>query len=164
MTNKLDECDSMTTYIGNVMTTIAKLENIGLTVGEDWTIAFLLVGFGNNNESFKMSLSANKDLKSDELKMKLLELDEKGSGEALYTKHAPNKNQKKKNLKKKKRHCFKCNSTLHLQRDCPEKKNEKEKTDEKANHAFSAMHAFHVSESDSWYIDSGASQHMTPNA
>lgn len=35
VTNKLENCDSMTSYIANVMTTVSKLENIGLTVGED---------------------------------------------------------------------------------------------------------------------------------
>lgn len=169
VTNKLEDCDSMTTYIGNIMTTIAKLENIGLTVGEDWTVAFLLVGLGKNFESFKMGLGANIELKSDELKTKLMELDEGKGGEALYTKHAPNKNQKGKNQRKKKRNCFKCNSTLHLQRDCPEKnKNQQKKnakTDENANSAFCAIHAFNATspESESWYIDSGASRHMTPD-
>lgn len=52
--NKLENCDSMTTYIGNVMTTVSKLENIGLTVGEDWIVAFLLVGLGEKYEQFIM--------------------------------------------------------------------------------------------------------------
>lgn len=65
------------------MTTVAKLENIGLNVGEEWIIAFLLVGLSDKYNSFIMSLGANTKLTSDELKMKLIEMDEKEGGEAL---------------------------------------------------------------------------------
>lgn len=60
VTNKLDNCESMTVYIANVMTTVAKLENIGLAVGDEWVIAFLLVGLSEKFKSFIMSLGANK--------------------------------------------------------------------------------------------------------
>lgn len=172
VTNKLDECESMTSYIGNVITTVAKLENVGLAVGEEWIIAFLLVGLGEQYKTFIMSLGANTKLTSDELKLKLIEMDEKEGGEALHTKGASYTNNKKKNFKKnkgkKQRSCYACKSTKHMIRDCPEKKKEKE--DEKtasgkANNAFFAGHALVAksTKSNSWYIDSGATSHMTPN-
>lgn len=182
VTNKLDECDSMTSYIGNVITTVAKLENVGLNVGEEWIIAFLLVGLSEKYKSFIMSLGANTKLTSDELKMKLIEMEnEKEGGEALHTKGAFQSKNKKKNFKKKQakkqrnnertsgeRTCYGCNSTQHMIRDCPKKK-EKEKEDEKtsgkANNAFFAGHALVAksTKSNDWYIDSGATSHMTPN-
>lgn len=71
VTNKLDDCDIMAAYIANVMSTVSKLENIGLKVDDEWIIAFLLVGLSEKYQSF-MGLGANKELTSDEVKMKLL--------------------------------------------------------------------------------------------
>lgn len=162
VSNKLENCASMETYIANVMNSVSKLENIGLSVNEDWIIAFLLVGLSEKYESFILGLGANMELTSDEIKMRLLESDQRqANGEALFTKFKPNN--KKKNFKKKKtRKCFICDSSEHLSNTCPEKKEKETGKRETANHAFCAFGATEVS-NDCWYIDSGATSHMTPN-
>lgn len=112
-----------------------------------------------------MSLGANKELKSDELKMKLLEMDDKETGEALIAKKSffKQKGKKQKKQQKKQRSCYICNSTLHLRNECPERKEEATKAG-KANNAFCASQAFLSQCTEStWYLDSGASSHMTPN-
>lgn len=169
VTNKLKNCESMTVYIANVMTTVAKLENIGLVVGDEWVIAFLLVGLSEKFESFIMSLGANTQLKSDELKLKLLEMDDKECDEAMLAKkNMPNKN-KKKNFKKQRR-CYACNSTSHLRNseECPNRNKQETqtanaKTSGNANNAFCALQVIGVKGPQSdWYVDSGATSHMTP--
>lgn len=106
-----------------------------------------------------MSLAANAKLSSDELKTKLLELDDEESGEALFTiKEKHNKNKKKKFQEK--RHCYNFNSPSHLRNECPEvDPKEASKSSGKANNVFCAKNTQSV-----WYIpsDSGASRHMTP--
>lgn len=77
VTNKLKNCDSMATYVANVMTTVSKLENIGLRVDEEWVTAFLLVGLSQEYKPFIMGLGANTEITSDEIKMKLLDSGEK---------------------------------------------------------------------------------------
>lgn len=73
---------------------------------------------------------------------------------------------KKKSFKKyksKQRKCYNCGSTFHLSKTCDKPKkpsNEKSKKNGYAKNAFCAL----MSKADSceWYIDSGASNHMTP--
>lgn len=47
MLNKLENCESMVTYVANVITTILKLENVGQRcVDDNWTITLLLFLLG----------------------------------------------------------------------------------------------------------------------
>lgn len=178
--NRLEECESMNQYIGKLMNTTSQLENIGLTIDEDFMITLMLAGLNDEFKPFIMGLGAQK-ITSDELKMKLLDYDaEKEQGEAFFSKKGSKKaNKKKNNFSKKQKKCFICQSPQHLANVCPEKQSKsetKQKTDtakEKAETAFVA-HAFvahsaeavgmlTVSDANEWYIDSGATTHMSPH-
>lgn len=91
----------MAAYIANVMTTVSKLENIGLTVDDKWVIAFMLVGLGKEYNPVIMGLGANTKITSVEVKMKLLDSNETNEGvQALFS--GKSKQGKKKNFQKKK--------------------------------------------------------------
>lgn len=159
VTCNLESCDSMATYVATIMTTLSKLENIGLPVDDDWSVTFLLLGLSEEYKPFVMGLRANSKVTCDEIKMQLLETEEAAEkGEALFSKSK----QKKKKQFQKKRKCFSCNSTTHLSKQCPQQNKKEEKKNANANNAFCAFTA--ATDSDVWYIDSGASHHMTPNA
>lgn len=120
--NRLENCDSMATYIANIMTSVSKLGNIGLEISDNLSITLALMGLGQDYKPFVMGLGSNMNIKFDELKMRLLEMDEGStSGNAMISK-AKNNSKDKKPRKKKQRRCFKCNSTTHLQNQCPENK------------------------------------------
>lgn len=160
VTNKRENCDSMATYIANVMTTVSKLEKIGLRVDEDWIIYFLSVGLTDNYKPFIMSLCANGNITSHEIKMKLLDsVDRCENGEPLLSKVKYGKKIKFQ----KKRQCYICNSTSHLKNNCRQRSEEKQKKEStsKANKSFSAF--LTMTNADAWVIDSGASSHMTSN-
>lgn len=162
--NKLENCDSMASYVADVMTTVSKMENVGLPVCEEWMVTFLIRGLTKEYNSFVMGLGASK-ITCDELKMQLLDLDAgnqtKNNGEALFSK---GRNSKKKNSsKKKQRKCYICDSPTHLSKSCPKNDNKGTNKNAHANNAFCAFLSGTETGSNVWYIDSGASNHMTPN-
>lgn len=162
--NKLENCDSMASYVADVMTTVSKMESVGLPVCEEWMVTFLIRGLTKEYNSFVMGLGASK-ITCDQLKMQLLDLDagnqSKNNGEALFSK---GKNSKKKNSsKKKQRKCYICDSPTHLSKACPKNENKGTNKNAHANNAICAFLSGTETGSNVWYIDSGASNHMTPN-
>lgn len=66
--------------------------------------------------------------------------------------------------KKSVRKCYNCNSTQHLANKCdrPKKEKKPEKGEKSAKAAF-MMGLLGVNQKRDWYIDSGATRHMTPH-
>lgn len=156
---KLEECDGMQQYIDRIMETSNKLTDIGFEINDDWMSVILLTGLTERYEAFIMGIEATGDeIKSDTIVTKLLDSQSaKPSGEAFFGQKSQYQN-KRKNKNAKKRKCFNCGSEKHLQSACDKKKEEKR---ENAKTAFVAMIC--EKPSDEWYVDSGASSHMTPN-
>ena len=163
--NRLESCDSMESYVGNTMTLIAKLDSVGLQLNDELSVALLMAGLSEKFNPFLMGLKATK-ITFDELKLKLLDTSEECAGsEALLSK---SKQGKKKKPFQKKRRCYTCDSPTHLSNKCPEGKGKKESksnvatASENANNAFCAFLGTATDKS-VWFVDSGASNHMTPN-
>ncbi|XP_072933025.1 uncharacterized protein [Epargyreus clarus] len=126
---RLDNCESMTSYVSQIVETAQRLKGTGFEINEEWIGSLLLAGLPEKFAPMIMAIEhSGIAINSDVIKTKLLDMSsEVGDHEsevALLSKHKSKK--------------------------------------EKQVNAFSA--AFFNSEFDKedWYIDSGASAHMTP--
>lgn len=181
---RLDESDSMQQYVDNIVGNAGKLSGIGFALSDEWIAAILLAGLSENYRPFIMGIeAANTDLKSDAIISKLLDgqSSENAKGEALFSgKKSKNSN---KNFKKIK--CAYCGKKGHTIDVCRKKKAENDSKNGsdgsgKAKSAFIAhAHAQatktknensaltaqnNATRMNDWYVDSGASSHMTPYA
>lgn len=156
---KLEDCESMHLYVDKIIDLSSKLDSIGFEVNDKWKKAILLAGLSDYYKPFIMGLDASdSQINFDKVASKLIDQAGQGtsSGEAFFSKKKFNKKNNNNNFNKKKKcetcgkkHGGECNKKIA-------KENEG-----KAHFGF---HAF-VAESNKidWYIDSGASAHMTSN-
>lgn len=153
---RLDDMDNMNDYIDKIKTTSNKLVGIGFNLTEEWLGAIMLAGLTDEFRPLIMTIEGNNEpINSDNISSKLLDMhSSKTSSTAFF-----NKNKKKSKAVKK---CHKCNSNQHYTNQCGktgDKNNKKDNEKEKKKAAFVALLC---SESkNNWYIDSGASRHMT---
>lgn len=103
MSIKLENCDNMQTYIGQITSTASKLSCVNFEIQDDWLSAILLAGLTDNYKPLIMSFEAGKTINSDEIKMKLLDTESSDSGtsSAFFGKKNFKSNSKKKNNRKK---------------------------------------------------------------
>lgn len=150
----LDNCSNVEEYVNKIMSTAYKLRNIGFKVDDDWLGTLMLAGLPENYKPMIMGLeSSGIKISSDFVKTKLLQEVKVSESSALFTKHKDTSNNKAKPKGKGPR-CFNCNKYGHFKNQC---------TVKKSNHnSFSAVFsAFSNADKDDWYIDSGATMHMT---
>lgn len=161
--SKLENYKCMQDYINHIVDSRNKLTGIGFEINDDWSVAITLAGLTPKFESMIMNIeTSEKTIKFDALVSKLLDYQEEStSGEALYTKNRYNNNanqnknsNKNANKKPKCKHCKK----RHFG-EC----RQKEKAEHTAKGAFIAFRSETSSSDDGWYLDSGASAHMTPD-
>ncbi|KAK9709870.1 Zinc knuckle [Popillia japonica] len=157
-------------YVSQIIDTANKLNGIGFTVSEEWLGVILLTGLTDNFESMIMSLeNCGLAITGDTIKTKLLDTigHKSNDGSAYFGKKIarnakPNGNtmhNPKKNVK-----CFRCKKRGHFANECPTKTEKVNKSN--SSEGKNAFHAVLLSNSttpnsDEWYVDSGASQHMT---
>lgn len=170
---RLDDSDGMQTYIDNVISTSNKLTGIGFDITQEWIGAILLAGLTEEYRPLIMSIEASdQNISADSIVSKLIDMQPSTSksGEAfLSKKNRTNGSKKEKEKKKKIKKCFICKSTQHLSNVCPERKSgptsnddKKEKKKDDTQCAFIGIGMLSLCERDEWYIDSGASSHMSP--
>lgn len=187
--SRLDEHANMQEYIDKIVSTSRKLCGIGFDITDEWMGAILLSGLTDEYKPFIMSIEANgTDISGDTIISKLIDSQPStSSGEAFFAKKW------KKNFKGKDkvRKCYNCGSPSHLANACDKKKkvdtNDKKKN---ANAKKNEETAFMARESDfvksdsggkenqengesvgllstankdDWYVDSGATSHMSSN-
>lgn len=161
---KLENYDSVAEFTSDIVELSQKLNGIGFEVSDMWLGAILLAGLPSDYKPFIMGLQASGAKLEPNVIIAQLEDFENNEkkGEALFTR---NKGKKGKVNKHRDATCDHCNKKGHIQKNCfAYKKLMKEESTPKGN-AHNAFCAFLSTDSqqNSWYLDSGASSHMTPD-
>lgn len=179
---KLANCATMDDYIGRTLEAWNRCTNAKVKI-DDRVVALLLLGqLGPEYKPFIMGLTASgAKITVESVKSALLNLvpaagktDSAFFGSGGSGGHGRHDGSSKKFVKKEKPRCFGCNQLGHYRRRCPNASsdsvqaprltegggaNSKQKPpNAKFANAFSALVA---ADSANWYIDSGASRHMT---
>ncbi|GJQ79426.1 hypothetical protein Trydic_g16285 [Trypoxylus dichotomus] len=182
---RLEKTNCMKTYVEEIITTASKLTDIGFDIADDWLGAILLAGLIDEYKPMIMTIeSSNTKISAEKIKSKLLDMNVKTNtyGDSAF--YSNNKNFKpKQNTKQvhfgtsagtsknyrqgvKNFKCYTCGGRNHKSSECRFNKtgnqpqNESKKSNETVKHAFVAIP--NLTNSTMWFIDSGASRHMTP--
>lgn len=165
ITVRRDECNSMTEYILEISSTANKLIGIGFAITDEWIGAIMLAGLGEEYRPLILGLeSSGVALTTDSIKTKLLDVDRSYQGESssalLSYPKAGASGGKKSDKKKFGFKCYNCGKVGHKRSKCKSKPKAQSKNAKLTN-------AFMVNDrmvaSTNWYLDSGASRHMTPH-
>lgn len=156
---KLNECESMEDYINKMTSTSIKVKKAGLKIDDEVIASLMLAGLPDEYRPMVMAVeNSTTNLTTDSVKTRLLQevkFEKSNDGEAVAL--ISKKHQKPKN--KKKVTCFVCDEPGHYTtHSCPKKNKKSDK--------LLLMTSSFVAKSDNthqWYIDSGASAHMTMN-
>lgn len=152
---KLENCESMASYLDEIIKASNSLKSIGVDLGELAVAGLLLVGLPDHYKPMIMAIEhSGVEIKVETVKNKLLqeEMPSTSTSNALYTQRKPRKNFKFNN---KRSYCSICKRSGHHTSDCRNNRN---------NRALSvALSAVSVDDTHHWYIDSAASTHMSSN-
>lgn len=164
-TTKLSDCASADEYVTTLISTAHKLRNIGMQVADEWLGTMMLAGLPSDYEPMIMGIeSSGIKITADFIKAKIIQdvRNVGANGEvALFGKRS-NRGQPSKGKSNGK--CFECDKVGHFARNCPEKKNKKTQQC-KSVEALLCSSSSLVTDNrvENWFIDSGASSHMTSN-
>ena len=150
ITTTLEAYNNVEEYVNKLISTAHKFQSIGFMVEDEW------LGLSQTNaiESSDMPITANS------IKTKLLHEVKISDSVAFYSK-SKGISTRNKYREPKGPQCFNCNKHGHISKNCRSKGKLKNKED---NPNFAA--AFQIGgeqEEYGWYVDSGASMHMTKN-
>lgn len=160
----LESCNGVEDYISKIMTTAHKLRNIGFTVNDEWLGTLMLAGLPDVYAPMIMGLeSSGIEISADLVKTKLLQEIRTTDNSAAFFTNSKKTNNNQKPSKHKGPRCYKCNKYGHYAKFCKsaEKTHNKEHKNEESSNFVAAFSATVGEEKDKWYIDSGASMHMT---
>ncbi|GBP86486.1 Retrovirus-related Pol polyprotein from transposon TNT 1-94 [Eumeta japonica] len=156
-TTNLDGCKNVEEYVSKIMTTAHKLRNFGFKVDDEWLGTLLLSGLPESYKPMIIAIeSSGMKINADSAKAKILQdvkMTENNSNAFSVNHRSKGYN---KSFKKGPR-CFNCNKYGHI--GTQRRSKTKQKNSQSSSYA-AAFIAFENS-GDSWYIDSGASMHMT---
>ncbi|CAH2109182.1 unnamed protein product [Euphydryas editha] len=180
---RLEDCDSMNSYVTQLVETGQKLAGTGFNISDEWIGSLLLAGLPDKFSPMIMAIEhSGINITTDSIKSKLLDMESvvrEMNSAAFGTFHSKNQwSQHKKKVKpidkdrsggkdgdqlsKSKVKCFRCKQIGHYRNQCPNSINLKE-TDRKQMNAFSAVFLSGFYSKSDWYVDSGASVHLTTN-
>lgn len=170
ISTRLEDDDSMSSYVNRMVETAQRLRRIGFKIDDEWVGSLLLAGLPEKYAPMIMAIEhSGINIETDKIKIKLLDMegDVSKTGSA-FTSRTFNKNKKYHNLpaggstsssSRSKVKCSKCKQFGLFKNKCPELQTKKTKND----NAFSAVFISGQFNKNEWYIDSGASFHMTAN-
>lgn len=164
---KIEDCETVADYVGQITDALNKLCEAGFEVCDKLQGGFFLAGLSDRYEPFIMGIDGSGiALTADSVSTKLLDGDY-GTSDNQSAFYGKKKNSKSEAKIKSNRNCYKCGKKGHYGSECSSKDKPKTKksapSDSKS--VFSAVFLSRDSQSRStdWYLDSGASCHMTPN-
>lgn len=172
VTTKLDLCESIEEYVHKIVSNAHKLACAGMEISDEWIGTLLLAGLNARYEPMIMAIeSSGIKISADQIKTKLLqELTPTTKIESsMYTENSrkPTVNHKHQGVRKKV-NSYKCGKEGHIAKMCRNravetKSNEKRyKNNVEANLICLDENCLMVSHSSKdWFVDSGASMHMT---
>lgn len=168
-----ENCNSMTAYVTEMVDTAQRLKGTGFTITDEWIGSLLLAGLPEQFSPMIMAIEhSGIQITTDAIKSKLIDMevskfnDTDSSGAAFAAKkwHFKTSNNTSKDggsstskMTEKKIVCYKCKKSGHFRNQCPLLKRNKE------TNAFSVVFLNGKYNRNEWYVDSGASAHMTAN-
>lgn len=188
---RLEKCESMTSYVTQIVETSQRLNGTGFKINDDWVGSLLLAGLPDKFMPMIMAIEhSGVQISADSIKTKLLDMENgdsievNGNDNAAFisrswqkkklgkvgniSKHggptpniyAPNTSDSNDRTNKTIT-CFKCKQSGHYMSQCPFRNDKTEK--KKKTNAFSVVFLSGNFDKCDWYVDSGASTHMTAN-
>lgn len=176
---RLENCESMTSYVSQIVETAQKLKGTGFEITDEWIGSLLLAGLSDRFSPMIMAIEhSGIAISADVIKTKLLDMSEEvgttDKDSAFWSKQQrwksgntnhvvksqtstsmSNNDSAKSSSKQIK--CYNCKKVGHFKNKCPELKTKK------TLNAFSAAFFNGNFSTEDWYVDSGASAHMTAN-
>lgn len=182
ISTRLDNCDSMSAYVNQIVETSQRLRGTGFNIDDEWVGSLLLAGLPERFMPMIMAIEhSGIMITTDSIKTKLLDMDADCTGKAgsaLYTRSSSNNRRSagnsasgkfdrshgdKSDKQKKEVRCFRCNQLGHFRNKCPLLQKEKDKNTQKPENAFSVVFLNGDYQKSDWYVDSGASRHFVVN-
>lgn len=165
---KLEQFSDMEAYLLRITDLDQQLRDINAPLDDDFLSVLILSGLPPDYDPLIMALeNSNIKLCSETVRSKLLQEKlrrdfDKNEESAMFT----NRNAKHVN-KPKKVKCFICKKPNHYAKNCPSKTNKSAEQSEKCEKAWNgtlltALAVVNIN-SNAWYVDSGATCHMTNN-
>lgn len=163
ITTSLENSGCMEDFITKIIGTANKLNGIGFEISDEWVGSFLLAGLSNEYKPFIMGIeSSGVKISGDLIKSRLYEMVSTNSSTSQQAFMGKKPGNSKFTMK-----CYGCGKIGHKRSQCWVKNKGssgnfcvKDKTE---SNAFSAVLSSTDLSKQCWYLDSGASQHMTPH-
>lgn len=180
---RLESCDSMTSYVNQLVETAQRLKGTGFEINDEWIGSLLLAGLPERFSPMIMAIEhSGLKISADAIKTKLLDMSSdfevKQEGALIahgqkrhlqmqvQTKNGSSKNETQPspvsgNVNQKKQiRCYHCKKIGHFKSQCRLLNKDKQKS---TSNVLSAVFLTREFNQDDWYVDSGASAHMVSN-
>lgn len=157
----LESSNSVEDYVSKIMNSAHKLRNICFEVNDEWLGTLMLAGLPEEYKPMIMGLeSSGIQISADSVKSKLIQEVSTSKSAAFYTNSKKTRSNTQP-VKSKGPRCFNCNKNGHFAKYCKQPKKQLANKGESSSFvaAFSATVEENIS--NKWFIDSGASMHMT---
>lgn len=157
VTLKFEDCSSMEEYVNKMNLLYSKVQIAGFNIDENVAGSLMLAGLPDEYKPMILGIeNSAKTITVDFVKTLLLQDvivgRKNGVEDVLAAKTSQKKSQKNRKIE-----CFNCKGN-HFVKNCPQKKDKKSR---KENLMLTSFVAKQNQSSNDWYIDSGATAHMT---
>lgn len=185
---RLESCDSMTSYVNQIVETAQRLKGTGFEINDEWIGSLLLAGLPERFSPMIMAIEhSGLKISADAIKTKLMdmssEFEVKSEGALIahcrQKRHLQAHSGSSKNemnemnqlpvsgnvnvstTQKKQIRCYHCKKIGHFKSQC--RLLNKDNKQKSTSNVLSAVFLTREFNQDDWYVDSGASAHMVSN-